>query len=147
MCSKIIIRKAEPNDFNEIIEIWKSENIRVHNFIPIEYWEENYIVVKNALPQAEIYVSVYNGKIIAFIGLTDNYIEGIFVKGKYQHKEIGRELLNKIKEIKDSLMLKVYKKNGNAVAFYLKNNFVIIDTAIDASTKETEYSMQWRKKF
>ena len=145
MCSRNLIRKAEPNDFKEIIEIWKSENIQAHNFIPPEYWEENYIAVKNALPQAEIYVSVYESKIIAFIGLTDNYIEGIFVTGKYQHKGIGRALLNKIKGIKEYLTLKVYQQNVNAIEFYKKNNFVIIDTSINENTNQTEFTMKWKK--
>lgn len=139
------IRKAEMNDVDEIMQIWKNENIRAHNFIPSSYWEDNYCDVKNALPQAEIYVSVSKGEIVGFIGLNGDHIEGIFVKASQQNKGIGKELLKTIKAIKSNLTLNVYKKNINAVRFYLKNDFTVKDESIDESTNESEYTMQWKK--
>lgn len=138
------IRRAETNDIDEIMRIWKNENIRVHNFIPSNYWEENYRSVKNALPQAEVYVSACNGEIAGFIGLNGDHIEGIFVKESQQHNGIGSVLLDKIKTVKSTLTLKVYGKNVNAVKFYLKNGFIITDEGIDESTGEREYTMQWK---
>lgn len=139
------IRQAEIIDIDEIMEIWKTENIIAHNFISSNYWEQNYYAVKTILPQAEIYVSVCRGEIVGFIGLVNNYIEGIFIKTNQQHKGIGSALLNKVKTLKPTLTLNVYKKNVNAVAFYLKNDFIITSEGIDESTNEYEYTMQWRK--
>lgn len=49
------------------MEIWKNENIKAHNFIQREYWENNYDFVKEALPKAEIYVYIIEGKIVGFV--------------------------------------------------------------------------------
>ena len=51
-----MIRKFEENDIDLVMQIWKNENIKAHNFISKEYWENNYEYVKEILPTAEIYV-------------------------------------------------------------------------------------------
>ncbi len=140
-----MIRKFEKNDINDIMQIWKKENIKAHQFIPKEYWENNYSYVKEILPNAEIYVYTIEEKIVGFIGLNQNYIEGIFVDINNQYKGIGTLLLNKVKENTTTLTLNVYKKNTNAINFYKKNNFVITNENIDNNTKETEYTMTWNK--
>ena len=140
-----MIRKFEKEDINAVMEIWKNENIRAHNFIAKEYWENNYKYVKDILPDADIYVYILDEQIVGFVGLNNNYIEGIFVDVNNQHKGIGTALLDKIKEYKESLTLSVYKKNVNAIKFYEKNNFIITGKNIDENTNEIEYTMTWKK--
>ena len=112
-----MIRKFEKKDINAIMRIWKNENIRTHNFISKEYWENNYKYVKDILPDADIYVYILDEQIVGFVGLNNNYVEGIFVDVNNQHKGIGTALLDKIKEYKESLTLSVYKKHVNAIKF------------------------------
>ena len=57
-----MIRKFEKNDINDIMQIWKSKNIKAHKFISREYWENNYKYVKEILPNAEIYVYIIKEK-------------------------------------------------------------------------------------
>jgi len=140
-----MIRKFERNDIDIVMQIWKKENIRAHKFIPEEYWENNYNYVKEILPNAEIYVYIYKEKIIGFIGLNSNYIEGIFVDTNNQCNGVGTALLSKAKEDRDSLKLKVYQKNINAINFYKKNDFIITSENIDENTEEIEYTMTWNK--
>jgi len=140
-----MIRKFEDNDIDNIMQIWKNENIKAHNFILKEYWENNYEYVKSILPNAELYVYLVNNKIIGFIGMNTNYIEGIFVDTNSQHNGIGTALLNKVKENRDNLTLRVYKKNVNAINFYKKNLFIITSEKIDNDTGEIEYVMTWNK--
>lgn len=142
---KYMIRKFEKNDINDVLQIWKSENIKAHNFISREYWENNYSFVKEALPNAEIYVYITKEKIIGFIGLNNNYIEGIFVDTNHQCNGVGTALLNKVKENKNKLTLSVYMKNTDAVNFYKKNDFIITSENTDKDTNETEYTMTWNK--
>ena len=136
-----MIRKFEKKDINAVMEIWKKENIRAHNFIEKEYWKDNYEYVKDILPKADIYVYILDEKIVGFVGVNNNYIEGIFIDINNQHSGIGTSLLDKIKEKKDNLILNVYKKNKNAIKFYEKNNFIIISENIDKNTNEIEYTM------
>ena len=141
-----MIRKFEKNDINSVMQIWKNENIRTHKFISKEYWKNNYKYVKDILPNADIYVYVLHEHIVGFVGLNNNYIEGIFVDINNQHNGIGTALLDRIKEDRESLTLSVYKKNVNAIKFYEKNNFIITSENIDKNTNEIEYTMTWNKQ-
>lgn len=140
-----MIRKFEKRDINNVMQIWKNENIKAHQFIPDKYWESNYRYVKEILPNAEIYVYVIEENIVGFIGLEQNYIEGIFIDTNNQCKGIGTLLLNKVKENRNTLTLNVYKKNINAINFYKKNDFVIMSESIDKNTNEGEYTMTWNR--
>ncbi len=140
-----MIRRFNKNDINDVMQIWENENIKAHKFISKEYWESNYNFVKESLPKAEIYVYIIKEKIVGFVGLDNNYIEGIFVDTNNQCNGIGTSLLNKVKESRNSLTLSVYKKNKNAISFYKKNGFVITNENMDNNTKEIEYTMTWNK--
>lgn len=140
-----MIRNFEKNDINAVMEIWVNENIRTHNFIAKEYWKDNYEYVKDILPKADIYVYILDEQVVGFVGVNNNYVEGIFVDINNQLSGIGTSLLDRIKENKDSLTLNVYKKNANAIKFYEKNNFIITSENIDKDTNEIEYTMTWSK--
>ena len=140
-----MIRKFEKNDIDAVMQIWKSENIKAHKFIPKEYWDSNYNYVKNILPNAEIYVYIIKEKIVGFLGVDKNYIEGIFIEENNQSKGVGTSLLNTVKENRSNLKLNVYKKNTNAISFYKKNGFVITSENIDKNTGKNEYTMTWNK--
>lgn len=140
-----MIRKFEKKDINAVMKIWKNENIRAHNFIAKKYWQDNYEYVKDILPKADVYVYILDEKIVGFVGVNKNYIEGIFIDINNQHSGIGTSLLDKIKENKDNLTLSVYKKNENAISFYEKSNFIIASENIDKNTNEIEYTMTWKR--
>ena len=140
-----MIRKFKKEDIDEVMEIWKNENIRTHDFISKEYWKNNYEYVKDILPNADIDVYLLDEHIVGFIGVNNDHIEGIFVDINNQHNGIGTSLLNKIKEEKEKLTLSVYKKNINAIKFYKKNGFIITGESIDKNTDEIEYTMTWKK--
>lgn len=138
-----MIRKFEKNDLTDIMRIWLESNIKAHDFIDDGYWQENYGMVKEILPQAEVFIYEDNGNIQGFIGLMDHYIAGIFIDNKQQSKGYGKCLLDYVKEMYPSLSLKVYKKNLPAVKFYQRENFVVREEQIDENTKEVEYVMDW----
>lgn len=138
-----MIRKFENSDIDDIMQIWQNENIKAHNFISKEYWKNNYEYVKKLLPNSEIYVYIEQDKIKGFIGINNNYIEGIFIDSDSQNKGIGTALLNKVKEEKMELLLNVYEKNIKAVKFYQKNGFKIVKNTVDKETNEKGYLMLW----
>lgn len=142
-----MIRRFTENDLAAVMKIWLDTNIKAHDFIPKEYWTNNYAAVKEMLPQAEIYVyeDDKTHQTLGFIGLTNNYIEGIFIKEAVQSKGIGKILLNYVKEIKSDMSLSVYKKNIRAIAFYQREQFIIQSENIDNATNEKELIMAWSK--
>ena len=140
-----MIRRLNDNNIDAVMQIWKEENIKAHNFIPKEYWEEKFNYVKSILPSAEIYVYIDKNTIEGFIGINNNYIEGVFIKEINQNKGIGTALLEKVKQLKPKLILNVYEKNKKAIKFYEKNGFKIIKENTDKETNEKEYTMIWVK--
>ena len=51
-----MIRAFKESDLSAIMKIWLDTNIKTHHFISEEYWTNNYDLVKEMLPKAEIYV-------------------------------------------------------------------------------------------
>ena len=139
------IREFQTKDIGKIMRIWFDTNVKTHYFISKKYWLEQFDNVKLALPQSEIYVYEINNKdIVGFIGLSDDYIEGLFVDVNYQSTGIGKQLLDYIKNIKICLSLNVYEKNDRATRFYLRECFTIQSENIDNNTGENEFTMIWK---
>ena len=141
-----MIRKFKENDLPSIMQIWFDSNVEVHSFIPEKYWMDNFEMVKDILPQAEIYVYENLGKISGFIGLNKDYIEGIFVEKNMRSKGIGKQLLNYVKKLKDEMHLSVYQKNYKAISFYQREDFVVQAESIDNDTNEKELLMSWKNE-
>mgnify|MGYP005959020487 FL=1 len=138
-----MIRKLQKVDINRVADIWLKTNLKAHFFIPEQYWISNYEFVKELLPQAEVYVYEDDKMIQGFIGINDEYIEGIFVSDEMQSRGIGKMLLDYIKDKKDRLQLKVYQKNVRAMSFYQREGFTIQSEEMDEFTREKEYVMNW----
>lgn len=138
-----MIRKLQKTDINKVSHIWLNTNLKAHFFIPEQYWISNYEFVKEMLPQAEVYVYEDDKMIQGFIGINDEYIEGIFVSDEMQSRGIGKMLLDYIKDKKDRLQLKVYQKNVRAMSFYQREGFTIQSEEMDEFTGEKEYVMNW----
>ena len=138
-----MIRKLQKVDINRVADIWLTTNLKAHFFISEQYWISNYEFVKEMLPQAEVYVYEDDKMIQGFIGINDEYIEGIFVSDEMQSRGIGKILLDYIKDKKDRLQLKVYQKNVRARSFYEGEGFTIQSEGMDEFTGEKEYVMNW----
>ena len=139
-----MIKKLDVSKIDDIMKIWIEENIKSHDFISEEYWESNYEYVKNALPDATVFVYEDNNEIKGFIGIMEkSYIAGLFVSNKYHSNGIGEKLLNVCKKEYPTLKLDVYAENLKAVSFYKKHGFKIYKEKKDAENEEIEYSMIW----
>lgn len=140
-----MIRKLYKDDVDKVTQIWLKANTKAHNFIPERYWIEQFHDLKEIIPQSEVYVYEKNGEILGFIGLSDNYIAGIFVSIISQSKGIGKQLLDYVKGIKTELSLSVYQKNKRAIKFYQRESFIIQSENIDENTGEQDFLMVWER--
>lgn len=137
-----MIKELNINQLDEVMKIWLYTNIETHNFIPKEYWISKFDFVKQMLPSANIYVFNENNIIKGFIGIIEQgYIAGLFVKKEYQGEGIGHKLIEYCKLKYQHIKLDVFEKNKNALDFYYKNEFKVLDKKIDEETKELEYNM------
>ena len=144
----VMIRPFKNSDLQEVMEIWLHTNLQAHSFIPKAYWKNNYDMVQNMLPKAELYVceDAQSGRILGFIGLTDQYIAGIFVREDAQSKGIGKQLLDHVKAHRPGLSLNVYQKNERAVRFYQRERFAVQSEQIEEITGEKELVMVWESQ-
>ena len=142
-----MVRKFETQDLDAVMQIWLQANLDAHAFIPASFWEAHFEMVRDLLPQAELYVHEDAGtrQIDGFIGLTENHIEGIFVVKSARSKGIGKALLDYAKSRKPRLDLSVYQKNERALAFYRREQFVVQSEGIDGDTNEAEIQMLWTR--
>ena len=141
-----MIRRLQKADVDRVMDLWLDTNLKAHNFVHAAYWRSNFEPVKEMLPQAEVYVYESAGEIQGFVGLSGEYIEGIFVVDEMQSQGIGRRLLDHMKATKDTLYLSVYQKNTRAIRCYHREGFVIQREGLDESTGEKEYAMLWQRR-
>ena len=140
-----MVRKFETQDLDTVMQIWLHGNLDAHAFIAASFWTEHFEMVRDMLPQAELYVHENEAprQIDGFIGLTENHIEGIFVVKSARSKGIGKALLEYVKSRKPCLTLSAYQKNQRALAFYRREQFTVQPEGIDEDTNEEEIQMLW----
>lgn len=140
------IRKYQEGDLDQLMAIWLAENLNAHEFVAADYWQNNQEYVAEALVKADLYICGDSSEIKGFAGVVDGYLAGIFVAQAYHRQGIGQALLNAVIENYDELVLDVYEKNQQALNFYVKNEFKIIDKKLDETTKAIEVTMKKAKQ-
>lgn len=138
-----MIRNFREEDIDQVMSIWLLSNLDAHAFVSENYWISNKEMVRELLLQAELYVFEKNNQIIAFAGLQNDYLAGIFVAKKERSQGTGKQLLDFLKTKHQHLSLSVYVENKNAVTFYQKNGFTIESKDVEEATKQLEYQMIW----
>ena len=142
-----MIRNFKQTDIEDIMKIWLESSIKAHDFINKQYWLDNYEIVKTKyIPEAETFVYEEDKKILGFISiLNKNYVGALFVNNDNTKKGIGSCLIEHVKDKYSRLNLNVYADNINAVDFYKKHDFKIINEGLDESTNRCEFTMEYNK--
>lgn len=141
--SILTIRASTDDDIDEVMGIWLEGNIQVHGFVPAGHWTGLMDEVRGMIASADVHVCVAEGGIVGFIGMTDDRIEGLFVKDGFRGCGVGGSLLGFAKETHDALSLNVYARNGRAVRFYIQEGFTIDSESVDPDTGEPDLHMSW----
>ena len=136
-----MIRLAERQDLDRIMEIWLEGNLQAHDFVDPDYWTGCFQEVREAIVQADVWVWDENDRVEAFAGMVEHYLAGLFVSGAQRGKGIGGLLLEHIKEQRFPLTLHVYSRNAGAVQFYERHGFGIVSEYIDPETGQPEREM------
>lgn len=141
-----MIREMEEKEMSAVLQLWLETNQQAHDFIPAAYWAAQMPFVEKAFPQAEVYVFEQAGEILGFLGLSEEHIEGIFVRRENQSQGIGKALLSYAKAKKSRLTLAVYEKNNHARRFYQREGFLMEKSSIDSNTGEAELELFWERE-
>jgi putative acetyltransferase len=138
-----MIKKLEPEQLDGVMDIWLRANLSAHHFIDAAYWRGHFDMVKEMLPEAEVYVFEQGGAVCGFIGLAGDSVEGIFVDAPHRSKGVGKALLDYVKQTRGALSLRVFEKNARAAQFYMREGFAAVREQIDENTGEEELVMRW----
>lgn len=138
-----MIRDMNIRDIDRVMRIWLAGNLDAHPFIPGEYWQGQFAAVRELLPRAEVIVYEEGGDILAFAGMQEGYLAGIFVDAAQRSRGIGAQLLSEFKRRHARMTLSVYRDNRRAVDFYIRNGFSITHAGMDADTGADELTLAW----
>lgn len=122
------ICQPAPQDYDEILEVWEASVRHTHHFLTEEHIQFYKPLVRNHyLPAVELYIIRDAGrKIVAFMGLSDELIEMLFVNPGEQGKGYGKRLLEYATRKKQLDKVDVNEQNEKALQFYLHLGFQVI---------------------
>ncbi|WP_378949999.1 GNAT family N-acetyltransferase [Mesorhizobium sp. ANAO-SY3R2] len=116
---------SDMTDRNRLTEIWLDASRVGHPFLSESDLLDQQAKVRDIyLPQAENWVAELDGKSVAFIGLIDSFIGGLFVAPAAHGHGLGKALVLHAAGIKGALEVEVYAANKAAVGFYQRGGFV-----------------------
>ena len=127
---------------NQVINIWLEASIEAHDFVEKDFWKSKVKDMKEIyIPSAENYVYENEETIKGFISLFNDTLAAIFVSPNFQGAGIGRQLIEKAKNVRNHLNLTVYKENRRSVDFYEQCGFEIDHEQVDKHTGHPEIVM------
>lgn len=135
---KIRIRKSTPADASDLFEVWRTAVAATHDFISRQDLDAIAGLVRDKyLPAADLDVAVDENDIpVAFMGMTGNEIDSLFVHRDVRGSGIGRELAELAFGRARIIRTEVNEHNVQAVGFWKHMGFQEISrTDIDHQGK------------
>jgi len=121
------LRSAESRDHARMFDIWRSAVEATHDFLSETDAREIALLVKEQyIPNADLWVTIdANDVATAFVGVTDNVVDALFVHNDYRGRGIGGQIIKYMQARFEGLKLDVNEGNPSARAFYEKHGFAM----------------------
>lgn len=130
-----MIRKYRDQDLDDLLAAWASASEIAHPFLTQEFLASERDNIPNLyLPNAETWVFEYEGRVVGFVALLGNEVGAIFVHPNQQRRGVGRQLMDKAREIRGELVVEVFKANSIGRAFYAIYGFEIVAEKVHEQT-------------
>lgn len=133
-----MILQPTPQDYDELTLLWEASVRSTHHFLTeenIQYYKP--LVREQYLPSVDLYIiRRKDSRIVAFMGLSDELIEMLFVDPAFQGNGYGKLLIDFAVNKKQIVKVDVNEQNEKALQFYLNRGFDVIGRdATDSSGK------------
>ncbi len=123
-----MILQATPQDYHELLNVWEVSVRSTHHFLTeenIQFYKP--LVKEQYFPAVELYIiRNQEGKIAAFMGLSEELVEMLFVHPDEQGKGYGKQLMEYAIHQKHIYKVDVNEQNEQACGFYQHLGFQVI---------------------
>lgn len=155
-----MIRQIKRKDIGRVGDIWLKVSIDTHSFIgenigvsPLEFWSGKLPGMIQTTLGADGYVYEVDNQIMGFLTMCPKnscgfYMYELFVDSLFQGKGIvGPALINFAKGLGSFITTSVYKKNEQAIRFYLKHGFSMLSEKpyLEEETQQLKFRLIWWK--
>ena len=122
---KEIIEIRDPQDYPQLLEVWERSVRATHHFLQeedITYYKP--LIINAFFPQVRLFgIKDYGNAYIAFLGLSPDKIEMLFIDPSMRGKGLGKTLLRFAVDELGIKKVDVNEENEQAVGFYMKMGF------------------------
>lgn len=127
-----MIEQPDVQDCDELLRIWEDAVRSTHHFLTEDDIRFYKPLVRNEYFQAvELYVFRNDsGRIVAFIGLSEDNIEMLFVHPAEQGRGYGKRLMEFAIHEKRIRKVDVNEQNEKALHFYLNRGFEVVGRSV-----------------
>jgi ribosomal protein S18 acetylase RimI-like enzyme len=146
------IRPYTPTDFETVTFLWRRarqqafpefQRAKGHTFEEDQAYFRNVILVNN-----DVWVAVIEENPVAFMAISGEFIDQLYVDPDHQRRAIGLALLEHARTLSpDHLWLYTLQINTGGRAFYEKNDFQAVKFGVSpAPESEPDVEYHWRAK-
>jgi len=147
---RISIRKSTPADAGRLFDVWHSAVEATHDFVsPEDHSEIAALVRDQYLPAADLDVAIdENGLPLAFMGMTGNEIDSLFVHADARGTGVGRLMVEHACAKGPIIRTEVNEQNAQGVAFWEHMGFRRVGrTETDGQGRPYPLlQMEWRRQ-
>lgn len=142
------IAEYRDEDFEAVARLFRQVYVETYPHFDAKFLEPerfHQILSNHIVPDAKIWTAKKNKNLAGFLALEENFIDQLYISGEYQNKGLGGFFVARSKKVyPDFLELYTFASNGNAIAFYEKHDFKIIERGIAPDEKMPDVKMLWK---
>ena len=124
----IEIRPSRASDAEELLRVWRNAVDATHDFLTREDRAEIDPKVAEYVATFPLSVAAIDDTLVAFMGVTDQNIDSLFVDPAAHGMGVGRRLIDKVAR---PATVSVNEQNGRAVGFYRHMGFEVTGRSED----------------